>query len=244
MIKTRTLRKASFNTICNRNGLQLTNRQLEQIERYVELLLDWNKKINLISRKDEENIWLKHILHCASLLFKLEFPKEAKVIDIGTGGGLPGIPLKILQPDLEVTLLDATQKRTNVVQNILRELSLSSVTVLWGRAEEAGKRPELKGYFDISIARAVAPLKKLVNWSRPLLKPGSGKARIEIAQEVEGKIRIAPPALIAMKGGQLQDEVEAIHRLRKTREIRTIDLVYTEQDPAMLDDKKVVCVFF
>jgi len=89
-----------FRTLCVKNGFIPTDLQLEQLNQYVRLLLDWNKKINLISRKDEENVWTYHILHSISPLFKFRVTEGSRFVDIGSGGGLPGIPLKILRPDI------------------------------------------------------------------------------------------------------------------------------------------------
>jgi 16S rRNA (guanine527-N7)-methyltransferase len=90
-------KKIWFRELCLKNGLTLTNKQLEQLDYYVVLLLEWNKKINIISRKDEENVWTYHILHSISPLFKIEIKQNSVIVDIGTGCGFPGIPIKILQ---------------------------------------------------------------------------------------------------------------------------------------------------
>jgi len=232
--------KIWFGNVCRKNNFPVTDEQLNRVEQYVTLLLDWNKKINLISRKDEENIWQNHILHCASLLFKLDFPKNASVIDIGTGGGLPGIPLKILQPDLDVTLLDATQKKVSAVREMLNRLELAGISTQWGRAEEIGKRAEHKGRFDIAIARAVAPLADLVKWSRPFLKaPLNG-----LATSAGKHVAVTPPALVAMKGGELEKEIEEIRSDKKIREVKVIDLIFSESETILLSDKKVVLIYF
>ena len=238
--------KIWFGNVCSKNDFPVTDAQLDQLEQYVGLLLDWNKKINLISRKDDENIWENHVLHCASLLFKLDFPRSASVIDIGTGGGLPGIPLKILQPDLDVTLLDATQKKITAVREILNKLEMSGISTQWGRAEEIGKRAENKGRFDIAVTRAVAPLGDLVKWSRPFLKTKDDATPGKTTPLGNGGLHLAvtPPALIAMKGGELEQEISATRGDKKIRETKVIDLVFSESEKISLSDKKVVLVYF
>ncbi|MGH2568675.1 MAG: 16S rRNA (guanine(527)-N(7))-methyltransferase RsmG [Bacteroidota bacterium] len=232
-----------FSKVCWKNGVLVSDRQLQQIQRYVDLLLQWNKKVNLVSRRDEKHIWQNHILHCASLLFKLAFPKDAKVVDIGTGGGLPGIPLKILRPDLQVTMIDATQKKVNAVQSILSELALVGISVFWGRAEEAGKKPDFIGVFDVVVARAVAPLSNLVKWSMPFLKKSDGKwaAASDGKQE---KLAVVPPVLVAMKGGELKEEIEQVRRDKAVHGVNVVNLVYAGSEQILLSDKKVVLVFY
>ncbi|MCI0706386.1 MAG: 16S rRNA (guanine(527)-N(7))-methyltransferase RsmG [Ignavibacteriae bacterium] len=232
--------KIWFGNACRKNGFPVTDAQLNKLEQYVALLLDWNKKINLVSRKDEENIWQNHILHCAALMFKLEFPKAMKVLDIGSGGGLPGIPLKILQPDLDITLLDATQKKVNAVREMLNELRLPGISTQWGRAEEIGKRAEHRSRFSAAIARAVAPLADLVKWSRPFL----GDPVRRLPQRDDGKIPITPSTLIAMKGGELEREIEQVRADKRVRDVKVIDLVFPESENITLSDKKVVLVSF
>ncbi len=234
-----------FDSICKENGLHLSNQQIDLMSSYVGLLLEWNKKVNLISRKDEENIWKNHVLHCATLLFKLTIPSNAKVIDIGTGGGLPGIPLKILQPDLRITLIDATKKRIEAVKEMLNRLSFSDVSAYWGRAEDLGKKPGFAKSFDIAVARAVAPLKNLVSWSNRLLieQPSNISKSVE-RKDRFFKIAVNPPVLIAMKGGNLEGEINQINRNRSVKNLRVIELVVYESEQVFMNDKKALCVQF
>jgi 16S rRNA (guanine527-N7)-methyltransferase len=228
---------------CLKNGILLSDKQIEQLEVYVQLLLDWNKKVNLISRKDESNIWRSHIFHAVSLLFKFRLPPSAHVIDLGTGGGLPGIPLKILQPDLQVTLIDATEKKIKVVQEITQKLSLNGVLPRWGRAEELAKDAMFYQSFDIAIARAVAPLKNLIEWSKPLLREKPGKPQVDSIGD-KRRIEVSPPALLAMKGGDLTSEIEKIRYVKGIKEVQVIDLGNAGVNEEALYDKKVVYVMF
>ena len=155
--------------IFGKNGMELTAEQVSQLSEYVRLLLEWNQKVNLISRKDEANIWERHILHCAALVLLFDFPAGSKVIDIGTGGGLPGIPLKIFRPDLTVLLLDSTKKKIDAVSAMLSSLKLQNISAVWGRAEELATLPQYREQYHIAVARAVAQLPELIKWAEPFL---------------------------------------------------------------------------
>lgn len=161
-----------FRKVCTYNGILTTDKQISQLCKYQDLLIKWNKHINLISRKDEDNLWIKHILHCVSLLFKVKIKSHSKIVDIGTGGGLPGIPIKILRPDLTFLLIDATRKKTNAVSEIIRDIGISKINIEWGRAENIGLMPCFYKMFDLVIARAVASISKLVDWSKLFLVRG------------------------------------------------------------------------
>jgi 16S rRNA (guanine527-N7)-methyltransferase len=226
--------KTWFKNICAQNGLEIEDEKLTLLSRYGELLLEWNKKINLISRKDEENIWTAHLLHAVSPLIFLKLPIDATVLDLGTGGGLPGIPIKILQPKMRITLLDSTKKKIDAVADIVQRLKLANVHTVWGRAEEIANKVEYKHNIDIVIARAVAPLKDLIKWSLPFLNQGTGSATSDVST----------PALITLKGGDLEDEISEIRNHNRIKNIRIIDLVFKNLDLPELQDKKIVVVEF
>ncbi|MEX2115327.1 MAG: 16S rRNA (guanine(527)-N(7))-methyltransferase RsmG, partial [Bacteroidota bacterium] len=156
-------------TICAKNGLKIPDDQLELIRNYVRLLLEWNQKINLISRRDEENVWQSHILHSIAPLFQVKIPENGRIVDLGTGGGLPGIPLKILNPTIQITMIDSTQKKITAVDEMTKALGLKDTIAVWGRAEELAKRKEFRGQFDIATARGVGPLEELVRLAHPFL---------------------------------------------------------------------------
>ena len=234
--------KRLFANICKKNGSEISEEQLDQLERFVAALRRWNQKINLISRKDEENIWKFHIYHCASLLFTLLIEHESKVIDIGTGGGLPGIPLKILRPDLQMTLLDSIEKKTIAVQSILSELSIPGVTVRRGRVEELGKSPKDSNRFHIAVARAVAPLRNLALWSKPILHARQNDEKE--TEQTAPRPKVIPPALIAMKGGDLTDELHQVGKVAGIRDVQTFNLPPYNAAQASNNDKKVVLITF
>lgn len=165
-----------------------TPKQIEQFTALGPLYEDWNSKINVISRKDMEGLYEKHILHSLSIAAAFEFEPGNKIIDIGTGGGFPGIPLAIFFPEVEFLLVDSIAKKIKVVNEIATATGLENVTVLHKRVEEIKNQK-----FDFAISRAVAPLKELWRWSKPLLN--------------KKKQSLQNPGLICLKGGDLAQEI-------------------------------------
>ena len=180
--------------------------------------MDWNAKVNLISRNDVKNVWRNHILHSLSTLSALKFERGTRILDLGTGGGLPGIPISIVRNDLTITLLDSIRKKTAAVQNMVDALSLSNVDVITGRAEEVGRN---KTKWDIVISRAVAPLTQLVEWSKPLLK-NSQKKTIRESHDRSWQA----PALIALKGGTLGDEIRDAQKKWNPKDIQVFNISF------------------
>lgn len=166
----------------------LRDKQLEQFFLYAGLLKEWNEKINLTAITQPEEVAVKHFLDSLSPLRYIELPKNASVIDVGTGAGFPGIPLLIVRPDIKLTLLDSLNKRLVFLNEVLRVLGLTAETV-HARAEEAGINQNYRENYDIAVSRAVAPLNVLCEYCLPLVKPG-------------GKF-------LSMKGPQAQEEIEA-----------------------------------
>ena len=150
-----------FRRIVRTNGLSVSEEQFALMERYVGLLLDWNGKINLISRRDQENVWFAHMLHSVSPWFFVDLAPGLRVLDLGTGGGLPGIPLAVLRPDLKLTLLDSIRKKVDAVRQMAGELGLTNVDAVVGRAEEIGREASHRHSYDVVVARAVARLTDL-----------------------------------------------------------------------------------
>jgi len=165
-----------------------TEKQLQQFAALDELYKDWNSKINVISRKDIDSLYEKHVLHSLSIAAVINFASGTNVIDIGTGGGFPGIPLAIYFPEVQFHLVDSIAKKLKVAEAVANAIGLKNVTTQHIRAEEIKNRK-----FDFVVSRAVAPLKDLWKWSKPLLKKGN-------TQEL-------PNGLICLKGGDLAQEV-------------------------------------
>ena len=165
-----------FWTILSANNIVLNVGQIEQFKRYEKELLYWNEKINLISRQDEQNVLEKHFLHCLSILKYIEFPKKARCLDIGTGGGFPGLPLKIAEPEIYMTLADSIRKKLKTTEMFAKHTGLRNIECKLGRVEDLARDKKYNQYFDIICSRAVAQTVKLIDWSLPLLKNmGSSK---------------------------------------------------------------------
>jgi 16S rRNA (guanine(527)-N(7))-methyltransferase RsmG len=223
--------KDVFLSTCSKNKFILTDLQIQLLEKYTALLLIHNKNLNLVSRKDEENVWTNHILHCTSLLFHRRLPAAGNVLDLFTCGGLPGMVYAILNPYLRFTLLDATRKKIAAVQMMVRDLGLLNVQTVWGRAEDIGRLPHHVGRYDIVLARAVAPLDKLIDWSMPFLREKHKKYKNPAPDT------ISVPSLVAFKGGNIDRE---IRRAERHEHIKKIDLVILNPE----EEKKAVIVGF
>jgi 16S rRNA (guanine527-N7)-methyltransferase len=234
-------KKTWFRTLCLKNGFTPTDLQIDQLDRYVHLLLDWNKKINLISRKDEENVWTYHILHSVSPLFRVNLMEGSKMVDIGSGGGLPGIPIKILRPDISLLFLDATRKKVNAVKQMVDELKLENINGAWGRAEEIGAQPDYFHKFDFVIARAVCQLDELIALSLNFLMKQKKSGSHESPKNSK-LIDPSPPALIAFKGGDLKQELDGAKQRYPQTQINMVDLTFTGSEQLIASDKKILLV--
>jgi 16S rRNA (guanine527-N7)-methyltransferase len=159
--------------------------QLQQLGELKGLYSEWNEKINVISRKDMDNFYEHHVLHSLAIATQFEFTTGMEIMDLGCGGGFPGIPLAIFFPDTQFHLVDSINKKLKVVNEVAAAIGLKNVSTQHGRAEEIKNRK-----FDVVVTRAVAPLKDLWWWSKPLLKKGS-----------------KPSGLICLKGGDLAQEI-------------------------------------
>ncbi len=164
----------------------LTQEQKRLLTQYVDLLLDWNRKINLISRQDEQNVWVRHILHSLAIAKAVNL-NGAKVIDVGTGGGLPGIPLAIMFEQGQFTLIDSIGKKIAAVQDIIRQLNLANVTAFQANSKQ------LKDKFDFVTARAVSDFRKFYKLTRHLLRKGE---RFDL-----------PNGILYLKGGDFSQEI-------------------------------------
>lgn len=150
-------------------GIELSDLQLKQFDKYAELLVDWNTKMNLTGITEPDEIVIKHFVDCLYIFKYTDFPENASVIDVGTGAGFPGIVMLIARPDLQLVLLDSLQKRLNFLQAVLDELKLNA-TLVHARCEDAGKKVEYRERFDFAVARAVAPLNILCEYCLPFVK--------------------------------------------------------------------------
>ena len=196
-------------------GITLTPVQLEKFERYRALLLEWNQKMDLTAVTDAAGIDNRHFLDSLSLLRLFPEGLNGKICDIGTGAGFPSIPLKIMQPNLAMTLVDSLQKRISFLETVVDDLSLTDMTLLHERAEDFLKpnRDNLaRGQFDFVVARAVAPLPTLLEYTLPALRIG-GKLLAMKGPQAEEELKTAQNALT-----QLGGLVETIDSFRWTEE--------------------------
>ncbi|MDN3655663.1 16S rRNA (guanine(527)-N(7))-methyltransferase RsmG [Ferruginibacter paludis] len=180
-----------------------TDEQLQQFAALKDLYKEWNEKINVISRKDIDNFYEHHVLHSLAIATQFEFKAGSEIMDLGSGGGFPGVPLAIFFPDTQFHLVDSINKKLKVANEIAAAIGLKNLSVQHTRAEDIKNRK-----FDVVVSRAVAPLKDLWWWSKPLLKKG-----------------VSPNGLICLKGGDLTQEIsESKCRPR----VWEIDKIFTE----------------
>jgi len=191
----------------------LSETQLEQFKAIAEVYKDWNQKINVVSRKDIDEIYIRHVLHSLAIAKIQSFQPGSKVLDVGTGGGFPGIPLAILFPETQFTLVDSIGKKIKVVEEVVEALELKNVTAINDRVEN------ISGEFDFIVSRAVAVMPSFVHWVK-------GKIAKESRHELKNGI-------LYLKGGDLTEELKP-YRAVKIYEL--CDLFEEE----FFDTKKVV----
>ena len=194
----------------------LSEKQKKQFAALYELYLDWNSKINVISRKDIENLYERHVLHSLGIAEFIKFKSGTKVLDVGTGGGFPGIPLAIFFPDVQFTLIDSIRKKIKVGQEVSDAIALKNIELKHLRIQEKKEK------FDFVVSRAVMPLEDLVKLCKKNISPKNKNA--------------LPNGLICLKGGELEEEI---------RPFKNIAEVYDLSDSfegEFFETKKVVYV--
>jgi 16S rRNA (guanine527-N7)-methyltransferase len=194
----------------------LSAKAKSQLTQLLPLYEEWNAQINVISRKDLDQLYTRHVLHSLAIHKFLQFAPGSRVLDIGTGGGFPGIPLAILNPEVNFVLVDSIGKKIKVVQEVSQALGLTNVTAIHERAEK------IKGPFDFVVSRAVAEMKLLLQWS-------NGKM-------ARKQINALPNGLICLKGGDLTEELKGL-----SKDIEVYDLQQWFSD-SFFETKKLVYV--
>lgn len=206
-------------------GITLTDTQVKQFKQYFQILVEWNQKMNLTAITDLQGVYLKHFYDSLMPLWHVDLEAHASLCDVGAGAGFPSIPIKIVRPDLHITIIDSLNKRIQFLQHLSKELGLDHVQAIHARAEEAGQDTQLRGQFDYVTARAVASLNVLSELCLPLVKKGG--------------------YFIALKGHQADQEIaqaqQAFKELGAKFEAQAIDsLPVEESDRAILSIKKTL----
>lgn len=186
-------------------NIEITDHQIDQLIKYKDILLEWNQKMNLTAISEEKEVMIKHFLDSLSCIQTKYLTNEGRMIDVGTGAGFPGVPLKIALPNIELTLLDSLKKRISFLEEVCRETNLINVEFLHGRAEDFGQNKVYREKYDYAVSRAVAALNVLVEYCLPFVKVGG----YFICQKGPGLIEELPEAKNAIKilGGEVVDQI-------------------------------------
>ena len=196
----------SFEKDLNVYGLSLEKRQMCQFLKYYELLVEWNSFMNLTAITEFNEVIDKHFIDSLAICEYVDFKNGDSLIDIGTGAGFPGIPLKIVFPNLKITLLDSLNKRINFLNTVIDELDLKDITTIHGRAEDFAKKPEYREQFDLCVSRAVANLSTLSEYCIPYINKG-GQFVPYKSGEIDEEVAQAKKA-VHILGGTIEDVVK------------------------------------
>lgn len=192
-----------FLSALSAKGITLSDVQIQQFERYYELLIEWNEKINLTAITEKKEVYLKHFYDSIMVLWEMPLPHyDITLVDVGAGAGFPSIPLKIIKPELNITIVDSLNKRINFLHLVIATLGLTKITAVHGRAEEIGQNPLYRAQFDLATARAVAALNVLSELCIPLVKKGGYFIALKAAKTDE-EIQSAKSA-ITILGAKLE----------------------------------------
>ena len=212
-------------------GLELTEVQYEGFIKYMRLLQEWNEKINLTAITEDEEIIKKHFIDCIKA-FKSEEIKNAKtIIDVGTGAGFPGLPIAIMNPDCEVTLLDSLNKRINFLNLIVKELNLKNVKTIHSRAEDGARNKELREKFDVATSRAVANMAVLSEFCLPYVRINGHFVALK-GPAVDEELKDADKAIKTLGGefkGLIEIEIEDTdlkHNIVEVKKIKQCPKIY------------------
>jgi 16S rRNA (guanine527-N7)-methyltransferase len=191
---------------CREYGVELDEIKVEKFIKYMEMLKEWNQKINLTAITDDEEIIKKHFIDSVSILQSGVIKDGMSIIDVGTGAGFPGIPLKIVMPTLNILLLDSLNKRIAYLNDVIMQLKLDGIETIHARAEELSRKKEYREKYDIAVARAVANLNKLSEYCIPYVKTGGYFISMKgpsVAPEIEGA-----KSAIGTLGGRLEKVID------------------------------------
>ena len=225
-------------------GISLSDTQLQQFDRYQELLVEWNQKMNLTALTEPKDVAIKHMIDSVSVYDEKWFSEGMSVIDVGTGAGFPGLPLKILCPSLKVTLLDSLNKRVKFLEAVVSELGLSDIVCVHARAEEAARQKQYREKFDAVVSRAVARLPILAEYDLPFVRVGGffaamkGAKYEEEAQEAKKAVKLlggGEPVLREIKLPGLEDKrgIIYIQKEKKTPSVYPRKAGTPEKNPIL-----------
>lgn len=191
---------------CKEFAIELDDKQKSQFILFKDLLKEWNEKINITAIKDDVEVDIKHFLDSVSIFKSGKIRKGLSVIDIGTGGGFPGVPINIIEPGCDVTLFDSLNKRLIFLDEVINKLELSNIRTIHGRAEEYGRKEDYREQYDIATSRAVASLDTLCEYTMPFVKVGGYFIAMKgpgVDEEMDNS-----KEAIKLLGGQLEDIIE------------------------------------
>ena len=186
--------------------ISLSEMQIEQFLKYYEVLIEWNKVMNLTGITDFDEVIVKHFLDSLAIVRICDMSKEKKLIDIGTGAGFPGIPIKIAFPHMEVVLLDSLKKRITFLDEVIEEINLTNILTIHGRAEDFANQQNYREQFDLCVSRAVAKLNTLSEYGLPFVKSG-GKFISYKAGNIAEEVEQAQAAIKVLGGEMISNEV-------------------------------------
>ncbi|MBC8016355.1 MAG: 16S rRNA (guanine(527)-N(7))-methyltransferase RsmG [Sporomusaceae bacterium] len=209
----------------NEYGLQLTEKQVEDFTSYFETLVEWNEKVNLTAITAPQDVAIKHMIDSLSCYDEEIFKTGATIIDVGTGAGFPGLPLKIFRPDIKLTLFDSLNKRILFLQAVAEQLGMNDINFVHSRAEDGGKNKQLREQYDIAVSRAVARLTVLCEWCLPFVAVGGffialkGSKYSQELDEAKGAIRLLGGEVVKVQKIKLPgiDDVRAVIYIKKIK---------------------------
>jgi 16S rRNA (guanine527-N7)-methyltransferase len=213
-----------FWTLCNANGMLLSREQVATFERFHDELIYWNERVNLISRKDMDNIWTRHFMHSLSIVKYQLLHEKAHCLDVGCGGGFPSIPIGIARPDLSMSMVDSIAKKMKLTSMFAEHTGQRNFKAYTSRMEDLTQNKQLISHFDYVIARAVAPISSLINWTKPLLKK-NGK-------------------YVLLKGGDLTQEIQDAKQVFPAVSIEEIHIQWKGIEWFAQEEKKIIICSF
>ncbi|HOB20248.1 MAG TPA: 16S rRNA (guanine(527)-N(7))-methyltransferase RsmG [Candidatus Atribacteria bacterium] len=199
-------------------GITLDTESTEKFQKYLEMLTDWNTRINLTAITDPEEIVVQHFLDSLSLLTTGLIKKDAAVLDMGTGAGFPGMPLKIAVPEIGLTLVDSVSKKVNFLNELITALGLEKARALHGRAEDLGRQKSMRESYDIVVSRAVAELRVLLEYTLPFVRTG-GWCIFNKGPGALDEIKAAGRAATVLGGGELSCIAVSVPMSEKTHNL-------------------------